>query len=285
MTETSKKKLDTHWRRGTLHNGSVDVQETLLALCKKMVPLHVLAEKVQRYKDAALLNEEEANYTLNILEQQCRAMRDTDAHAAEQTNEGAAAQQLPLHLSKDEMRRELEQREHLLRLKPAQHSESGGDENIVTDQWRLYEEARNGLKGQRPVRLLIQASAGTGKSFLLTTLYLWCVLEGLRVCACAPTGIAAANIAIEGTDIGATTIHHLFNLKPGLDTNFDLANEDDPKLQQLAAMDVLFVDEFSMLDVEIWSVVQDFLKALDHVRRNNRRRGADAYGALTASYV
>ena len=74
-------------------------------------------------------------------------------------------------------------------------------------------------------------------------MFLWCSLQGLRVCACAPTGIAAANIAIEGTDIGATTIHNLFNFRTDLDTNFDFTKEENPRLQQLAAMDVLLVDE------------------------------------------
>ena len=125
--------------------------------------------------------------------------------------------------------------------------------------------------------MLIQASAGTGKSFLLTTLYLWCVLEGLRVCACAPTGIAAANITVDGTDVGATTVHHLFDLKPDLDTNLDFAKGDNPKLQQLAKMDVLFVDEFSMLDMEVWNTVQNLLKALESLK-TNKLPGADDYG-------
>ena len=80
------------------------------------------------------------------------------------------------------------------------------------------------------MRLLVQASAGTGKSFLLTTLFLWCTLQGLRVCACAPTGIAAANIAVEGTDIGATTIHHLFELTTDLETKLDFEEEGNPRL-------------------------------------------------------
>ena len=280
------------WRRGTLHGGSVDVQQTLLALCKRMVPLQVLAEKVKKYREAGLMNAEEADYTLKVLEQQCRAMRETDAHAGEE-HTGDGNDSLPLRLSTEEMRRELEHREHLLRLKPARSSErcnghnheSGSADREETDQWRLYEEIRTDLQGRRPVRKVIQASAGTGKSFLLTTLFLWCVLTGLRVCACAPTGIAAANITIPGTDIGATTLHHLFDLKPGLDTNFDFAKEENPKLRQLAMMDVLFVDEFSMLDVEIWSVMQRFLKALELLKRKNARSGEDDYGENTNTHT
>ena len=93
---------------------------------------------------------------------------------------------------------------------------------------------------------MVQASAGTGKSFLLTTVYLWCLVHekrtkatdsskivpepelllggegGMRAAAsgplgslpeaAAPTGIAAANIEIEKTGVAATTIHNLFEV-------------------------------------------------------------------------
>ena len=37
-----------------------------------------------------------------------------------------------------------------------------------------------------------------GKSFLLTTVYPWCIVNGKKAKACTPTGIAAANVEIEG---------------------------------------------------------------------------------------
>ena len=36
-----------------------------------------------------------------------------------------------------------------------------------------------------------------GKSFLLTTVYLYCLVHKIKVKAACPTGIAAANIEIE----------------------------------------------------------------------------------------
>jgi hypothetical protein len=79
--------------------------------------------------------------------------------------------------------------------------------------------------------------AGTGKSFLLTTVFLWCLCRKKKVKAAAPsraelslpctracavggmgataryqhsrgrvrTGIAAANVEVEGTDVAATS--------------------------------------------------------------------------------
>ena len=57
-----------------------------------------------------------------------------------------------------------------------------------------------------------KASAGTGKSFLLKSVYLWCLLNKFKCKAAAPTGIAAANVEVAGTDVCATTIHSLFDL-------------------------------------------------------------------------
>ena len=69
----------------------------------------------------------------------------------------------------------------------------------------------NQLSTGAPVRLMVQASAGTGKSYLLSTVYLWCIVHGLNCKAAAPTGIAAANIEVEGTDVTATTLHALLD--------------------------------------------------------------------------
>ena len=63
-----------------------------------------------------------------------------------------------------------------------------------------------------------QASAGTGKSYLLSTIYLWCIVNGLNCKAAAPTGIAAANVEVEGTDVVATTLHALLELDAELQT-------------------------------------------------------------------
>ena len=68
----------------------------------------------------------------------------------------------------------------------------------ITDQWLVYTHIVHSLRTGTPLRLMVQASAGTGKSFLLTTVYLWCIVHGKKAKACAPTGIAAANVEIEG---------------------------------------------------------------------------------------
>ena len=72
-------------------------------------------------------------------------------------------------------------------------------------RWRVYSHIVQKLAANdgRPLRLMVQASAGTGKSFLLTTVFLWAIINGMECRAAAPTGIAAANIEVEQTKAGA----------------------------------------------------------------------------------
>ena len=116
-----------------------------------------------------------------------------------------------------------------------------------------------------------------GKSFLLTSVYLWCIVNGKRAKACAPTGIAAANVEIEGTDVAATTIHALFDLDCELKTKLDFAKLGHPKVQALMELEVLFVDEVSMIDHDCWFVISNLFSIIDHSKRPHER-GADAFG-------
>ena len=116
-----------------------------------------------------------------------------------------------------------------------------------------------------------------GKSFLLTSVYLWCIVNGKKARACAPTGIASANVEIEGTDVAATTIHALFDLDCELKTKLDFAKVDHPKVQSLMELEVLFVDEVSMIDDDCWSVISELFSIIDHSKRPHER-GSDAFG-------
>ena len=65
----------------------------------------------------------------------------------------------------------------------------GGPDGEETDQWRVYKEIVHALAGPTRLRMMVQASAGTGKSFLLTSVYLWCLVKAVSCLAAAPTGI------------------------------------------------------------------------------------------------
>ncbi len=117
----------------------------------------------------------------------------------------------------------------------------------------MYSEIVDALSTGRRLRMLVQASAGTGKSFMMTTAMLWCAVNGKKARAAAPTGIAASNIEIEGTSVSATTLHAMFDFDTELTTKHDF---DDARRHQPAE---------NGLDV-----------------RSRRARGEDARAALAA---
>lgn len=101
--------------------------------------------------------------------------------------------------------------------------------------------------------LLILGSAGTGKSTFLK--WLRHKLAGKRKMAVvAPTGMAALNI-------GGQTLHSFFGLKPQLmqGNKHDWHRPRNPKL--FAALDLLVVDEISMVRADVLEAVDLFLRA------------------------
>ena len=64
-----------------------------------------------------------------------------------------------------------------------------------------------------------------------TSLYLWCLVHGMSCKAAAPTGIAAANIEIEGTNICAATLHNVFDLDSEYKSSLDFSK---PSLDKAA---------------------------------------------------
>ena len=145
----------------------------------------------------------------------------------------------------------------------------------------MYSEITKALASQEKlVRVCIQASAGTGKSFLLETLYLWCLVQDLRVSACAPTGIAAARIHVPRTPVHAYTLHYLLGLNVSLESTLDASTLTDEKTGRLARTQVLFTDEASMIDDVTWASMKDQLSTVAAVAdtsgedRQGRSKGA-----------
>ena len=101
----------------------------------------------------------------------------------------------------------------------------------------------------------MQASAGTGKSFLLTSIYLWCVVHGMACKAAAPTGIAAANIEIDGTDICAATLHSVFDLDGKYESNLDFTKPG------FCFVDVHERTHTMMCMLETYNMCENMLKA------------------------
>ena len=156
----------------------------------------------------------------------------------------------------DELRVELLKRERMMQ-------EGASPDGTVTDQWRVYSEAIAVLgSNDKPLRLVLQASAGTGKSFLLETLFLWCHLHGHTVRAAAPTGIAAARLRLPRTPVHASTLHWLLGLSIDGESKLDPSNPEDEGTKRLASMTVLMLDEASMIDAPFWRCVRDQLSSI-----------------------
>ena len=248
------------WRKGTLFGGQLDVQRMLLNLHRKMLPTQSLLEKADEYVEAGHIGRAQADAVLEFIERE----RHTDHYrndlstapdsisTSAQTSQAAAS--LSGRLTHDQLQAELKERERRMQTSPG-NSSCGGP----TDQWRVYKEIVDAIRDRRWLRLMVQASAGTGKSFVLSSVYLWCVLNNHKANAAAPTGIAASNIEIPGTDVAATTTHNLFGLGTDLKTSFDFSKRHDPAVQELIATEVLLLDEVSMKDVDCWHAITQIM--------------------------
>src|SRR4051795_10345155 len=97
--------------------------------------------------------------------------------------------------------------------------------------------------------VFVTGRAGTGKSTLLNHLS-W--NSEKQVAVCAPTGVAALNV-------GGQTIHSLFKLPIGLIGPAPLVQ--DRALQRLlSAIDVLIIDEVSMVSADLLDAVDRSLR-------------------------
>jgi hypothetical protein len=181
----------------------MDVQSTLWALARRLVPLHVLKRKLDDYIEEGQIDKEDKDNYVEIFEKMVDIHRQTNLFGGKSlaTDGSKDPDDENRFLTVAELRAELESRERLMRM-------LDGEENQQTDQWRVYCEIRDKLaRCADPLRLVLQASAGTGKSFLLETVFLWSYLQGHVVLAAAPTGIAAARLRVRKTPIKAATLH------------------------------------------------------------------------------
>ena len=93
--------------------------------------------------------------------------------------------------------------------------------------------------------LVITGGPGTGKTFLIGRLVKICRQEGIRIGLCAPTGRAAKRLS-EATGFEAKTVHRLLEYNA-----FERRFRYDQ--QRRLPLDILVVDEASMLDVWLMS--------------------------------
>ena len=108
---------------------------------------------------------------------------------------------------------------------------------LTRSQQRAYNTIMAGFN------VFLTGHAGTGKSFLTRKAIEDLQEAGKRVAVAAPTGIAAINV-------GGTTLHRLFQLKPDIYTD---RKERVPAV--LKHVDVLFIDEISMCRIDLFDYI------------------------------
>ena len=126
----------------------------------------------------------------------------------------------------------------------------------------LYELAVQRIEAGQWLRLIVQAPAGTGKTYVEIALCIYCLVHRMKFNAAAPTGIAAGNIEAEGTDISASTLHRLFGLNFDAGSKLNFEDPNDPNVAKLLGMDVLLIDEASMIDRPFWNSIADVLRRM-----------------------
>jgi hypothetical protein len=246
------------WRAGTLHNGRLDVTSTLWTLARRLVHLHVLKEKLNDYIAEGHFPASEKDDYVHVFEQMQGVVRQQNLSPGPGGADAAGTDAANAPMTEDELRAELSARELLM-----QTLRDGVETGLLSDQWRVYSEIVEKLmKNEAPLRLFMQASAGTGKSFLIETVCLWCLVHGHDAKVCAPTGIAAARVHVPRTSVRAVTLHHLFALNVQLESKIDLTTPTDERTAKLAKMTVLIVDEAAMVDDGAWDAMVDQLTSV-----------------------
>ena len=114
--------------------------------------------------------------------------------------------------------------------------------------------------------------AGTGKTHVADVMIEALTNAGVNVCVCASTGQAAQHLE------NGFTVHMLFGLRPANDPNTPAIRKGGwPMKQALEQATVIFVDEISMLDEQLFS---DMHERLVRMRGNNRPFGGVQMVAL-----
>lgn len=125
----------------------------------------------------------------------------------------------------------------------------------MMDELELTEDQRRALDAMRTERnILLTGDAGTGKSFVLDAYLAECESLGKSVIAMAPTGVAALNLR------NGSTIHRTLGLKPEFQ---DPDEPIGPPNAVLKAAEVIVIDEFSMLRIDLFERVARMIRAAE----------------------
>ena len=125
------------------------------------------------------------------------------------------------------------------------------------DDYEKYLEIFDILKNTND-NISVIASAGCGKSTLLSVLNY--AIED-NVVICASTGVASALLSTSSSDLYATTIHSTFKIKPQTIYSSNSFHKVDIETKAVIEnMDVLVIDECSMINASLFDYLIGFMK-------------------------
>jgi ATP-dependent DNA helicase PIF1 len=126
------------------------------------------------------------------------------------------------------------------------------------DQYRAYTAVTNSIINSRHtgVHFFITGPGGTGKSFLLKSLEVWCHRSKQKPLLLSPTGIAANNIT-------GNTIHSaLSTFSDGTVYRSSIFSGDTGRANELRTIKVLIIDEVSMVDAQLFTFISTIFSRL-----------------------
>ena len=142
------------WRKGSLHGGQLDIERVMFNLHRKGLPIATLREKADEYVAAGLLTVEKAQQLIRVLE----AERSVFTMANEDAEDTPPPEPtLSFKMTPEQLAAELTDRESKM--------QSGVTAGGVTDQWRVYHYVIGCICRGEYLRLMVQASAGTGHKY------------------------------------------------------------------------------------------------------------------------
>lgn len=160
----------------------------------------------------------------------------------------------------------------------------GQNEELLNPEQKLFfEKMKNGEN------VFITGNAGTGKSFLVNVFREYCEANRKKIAVTAPTGIAALNV-------DGVTLHSFFRIPFGLDNILKTLTDEEflnfksgksgksgnPKekkktgtekvFQILMKLDVLLIEEISMVNISMFDYVMQIIGYVNRERRLKKKK-------------
>lgn len=157
------------------------------------------------------------------------------------------------------------------------------EQQLNPEQRSVFERLKNGEN------IFITGNAGTGKSFLVQTFRLYCVVNNIQIALTASTGVAALNIQ-------GVILNSFFRIPLGLDSTLKhlsqenlidfkqgtIDGENDPKTNKktgtekvykmLMDINTLLIDEISMVGLSMIDYIMQIIGFVNKERENKKKK-------------